>query len=149
MAALLAIAPLVSKALDLIFPDPKVAMEHKLAVLRLEQEGAFKQFDADLQRDLAQIAVNQEEAKSDSLLKSGWRPMVGWTCVAGLAYEFLFRTIFGWALKLIAFFDGYSAVELATFPMPPSLDMGTLITLLGGLLGIGTLRTFEKVKGAN
>jgi hypothetical protein len=85
--SLLAAIPIVNKALDLIFPDPKVAMEHKIAVLKLDQDGAFKELDADLQLALAQIAVNNEEAKSDSLLKSGWRPMVGWVCVAGAASE--------------------------------------------------------------
>lgn len=144
--SLLAAIPIVNKALDLIFPDPKVAMEHKIAVLKLEQDGAFRQLDADLQLALAQIAVNNEEAKSDSLLKSGWRPMVGWVCVAGLAYEFLFRTIFGWVVKLSAFFIGYTGVELAAFPLPPELDMGTLMALLTGLLGFGTMRTIERIK---
>jgi len=142
--SLLAAVPLINKALDLIFPDPKVSMEHKLAVLKLEQDGAFRAMDADLQRDLAQITVNVKEAESESILKAGWRPMVGWVCVAGLGYEFLFRTIFGWAFKLWAFYQGVPAVDLATFPLPPELDMGTLITLLAGLLGIGSLRSYDK-----
>jgi hypothetical protein len=136
--SLLAVVPLVSKALDLIFPDPKVAMEHKIAVLKLDQEGAFKQLDADVSLALAQIAVNKEEAASTSLFKSGWRPAVGWVCVLGLAYQFVFRPLVGWAAQL------YLG---ATIPLPPMLDMETLMTLLAGMLGLGSMRTWEKLAG--
>jgi hypothetical protein len=136
--SLLAAVPIISKALDLIFPDPKIAMEHKIAVLKLEQDGAFRQLDADVSLALAQIAVNQEEAKSESLLKSGWRPMVGWTCVAGLAYQFLLMPLLPWTVKLLG----------ADVPPLPAIDMDTLMVLLTGLLGFGGMRTFEKVKKA-
>lgn len=144
--SLLAAVPIISKALDLIFPDPKVAMEHKIAVLRLEQEGAFKQLDAEVQLALAQIAVNAEEAKSDSLLKSGWRPAVDWICGFGLGYQLLFRPIFGWIAQLVVFGTG-DISTLSTLPLPPALEMETLLTLLGGLLGFGGFRMAEKIKG--
>ena len=142
----LAAIPIVNKALDLIFPDPKIAMEHKIAVLKLEQDGAFRQLDAEVQLALAQIAVNSKEAESDSLLKSGWRPMVGWICAAGLAYQFIFRPIFGWAAQLTGFASGLGA-ELALLPLPPELELETLLTLLFGLLGFGTMRSIERIKG--
>lgn len=143
-----ALIPVIGNLLEKFIPDPKQAADAKLKMLEMAQKGELAVLDADMRLALGQIDINKEEAKSDNLFKSGWRPAVGWTCVAGLAYEFLFRTIFGWALKLHAFFGGFTAEQLASFPTPPSLDMGTLITLLGGLLGLGTLRTIEKVRGS-
>lgn len=99
--------------------------------------------DADKSVLLAQIELNKEEAKSDSLLKSGWRPMVGWVCVSGLFYQLLIRTILPWIVEVVCLLSGTSIV----LPEMPELDMSTLITLLGGLLGLGGFRTFEKVRG--
>tara|TARA_R100000234_G_scaffold33636_1_gene19797 strand:- start:4887 stop:5282 length:396 start_codon:yes stop_codon:yes gene_type:complete len=86
---------------------------------------------------LAQIEVNKAEAQSGSLFKGGWRPAVGWTCAIAFMYHFIIKDliIFG------ATFAGYDLPEL------PEFDMGTLLTVLGGMLGIGSLRTYEKQKG--
>ena len=56
----------------------------------------------------------------------------------GLAYDFLLRPLLPWVL---------SACGVQGLPIMPALDMGTLITLLGGMLGLGGMRTFEKVRG--
>jgi hypothetical protein len=100
----------------------------------LQMQGEFKQLEAELQISLGQIAINQEEAKSHSLYKSGWRPAVGWVCVFGLAYSFLLQPLLAWVSTIF------------TTPVPPVLDLGALITLLGGMLGLSINRTFEKVK---
>lgn len=83
-----------------------------------------------------QLGINQVEAASHSSFVAGWRPFVGWTCGAALAAEFVLRP----ALQF-----GFAA---AGHPLPelPTLD-GKLWELLFGMLGFGTLRTFEKVKG--
>jgi hypothetical protein len=77
-----------------------------------------------------QIEVNKVEAASPKLFVSGWRPYIGWICGTGLGYQFLVYPI------LIAFVPGIV-----------QLDMGTLLTLLGGLLGLAGLRTKEKLEG--
>ena len=86
---------------------------------------------------LAQIEVNKAEAQSGSLFKGGWRPAVGWVCAIAFLYHFILKDliIFGCAV------GGVSIPDL------PSFDMGTLLTVLGGMLGIGSLRTYEKQKG--
>jgi len=88
--------------------------------------------------DLAQIGVNLEEAKSASLFVAGWRPFIGWVCGAGVAYAFLFKPLFG---------DFYATVD-PTVKLP-DLDVGELMTLLLGMLGMAGYRTFEKVKGVS
>lgn len=126
----------VTKILDKIIPDPQAKAQAQLELLRLQQAGEFKELDNQLQRDLSQIDVNKAEAANASLLVSGWRPAIGWICGAGLCVQFLVAPLFTWAAALA----GHPVVF-------PQLDMGMLLTLLGGMLGLGSLRTLEKVKG--
>lgn len=86
---------------------------------------------------MAQIEVNKAEAASGSLFKGGWRPAVGWVCAIAFAYHFILK-------DLIIFGASFAGAEL---PELPEFDMGTLLTVLGGMLGIGGLRTYEKQKG--
>ena len=86
---------------------------------------------------LAQIEVNKAEAASGSLFKGGWRPAVGWVCAIAFAYHFIIK-------DLIIFGASFAGAEL---PELPEFDMGTLLTVLGGMLGIGGLRTYEMQKG--
>ena len=86
---------------------------------------------------LAQLEINKAEAQSGSLFKGGWRLAVGWTCAIAFLYHFILK-------DLIIF---VCAIAGLTMPDLPSFDMGTLLTVLGGMLGIGGLRTYEKQKG--
>ena len=86
---------------------------------------------------LAKLEINKAEAQSGSLFKGGWRPAVGWTCAIAFLYHFILK-------DLIIF---VCAIAGLTMPDLPSFDMGTLLTVLGGMLGIGSLRTYEKQKG--
>ena len=86
--------------------------------------------------NMAQIEINKIEAGHRSLFVAGWRPFVGWTCGIAMLYHFLLQPI-------IVF--GLSAAGLS-FDLP-TFDMGSLMTVLMGMLGLGELRTFEKTKG--
>ena len=92
--------------------------------------------DQEFQLALAQIEVNKEEAKSESLFKSGWRPAIGWTCTLGLIYNFVLYPFLLWLV----------AVTGSTI-VPPPLISDILMELVFALLGLGGLRTYEKVKG--
>lgn len=116
--------------LDKLFPDPEKANEAKLKLLELQQSGALAELQAATDLAKGQLAINTEEAKSANLFVSGWRPSVGWCCSIALFYEFLARPV---AIGL-----GYGSF--------PYLDMGDLNLLLFALLGIGGLRTIEKIK---
>ena len=93
--------------------------------------------------DIAQIQVNKEEAKSSSLFVSGWRPAVGWSGAAALAYQFLFYPLLGWGWKWLQAMN-YVPAEMTP---PPLLDAEQLWVMLSGILGIAGMRTFEKQKG--
>lgn len=125
----------VTQLLDRVLPDPQAKVAAQLKLLELQQAGEFKELDAQLQRDLGQIEVNKAEAASGNAFASSWRPLCGYVCVLGLAYQFLLQPLLAWG-------SGIWAV-----PLPPDLDLGDLLTLLGGMLGLGSLRTVEKFKG--
>ena len=84
-----------------------------------------------------QLEINKTEAQHRSIFVAGWRPFVGWTCGVALAWHFVLA-------PFIMFFSAYFGVEL---PKLPSFDMESLLTVLMGMLGLGGLRTFEKLKG--
>ena len=78
-----------------------------------------------------QNEVNKIEAQHRSIFVAGWRPFIGWVCGVALLYNFILRDIIAW---------------LSPDIMPPALQMDHLITILLGMLGLGGLRTYEKLK---
>lgn len=86
---------------------------------------------------MAQIEVNKIEAASPDFFKSSWRPFIGWVCGVAFAYHFVLQPII---IFIVALFG-------ADIPKLPDFDMASLMTVLGGLLGLGSLRTYEKSKG--
>ena len=85
--------------------------------------------------DLAQLEVNRAEAGNRRLFVSGWRPFVGWTCGAALAYTYVVQPMIMFGLA-----QSGNLVQI------PTLEIGELMPLLMGLLGLGGLRTYEKVR---
>ncbi len=108
--------------------DQKAALAHELATMsdRHAQELAK-----------GQLEINKAEAASGSTFKGGWRPFVGWVCGFAFAYHFVLQPFLLFAVAVFG-------VEIPTLP---EFDMSTLMTVLGGLLGLGSLRTYEKKTG--
>lgn len=122
--------------LDKLIPDPVARQAAKVKLIELEQQGQLAALDAELKIATGQLDVNKVEAASPDRFVAGWRPAVGWICVAGLAYQYLGQPLLTWV-------SGWGQV-----PAPPSLELGDLMLLLTGMLGLGGLRTVEKLKGA-
>lgn len=128
--------PALTQIFDKVIPDPQQAADAKLRAMELAQRGELAVLDADLKMALGQMEINKTEASTD-MVRGGWRPAVGWTCVAGLIYQFLAQPLLPW----------FCSVAGATVPPLPAIDNETLMVLLTGMLGLGGLRTFERVKG--
>ena len=86
--------------------------------------------------NLAQIDLNKQEAAHQSMFVAGWRPFVGWTCGIALAYHFVLSPILAFVLVL-------AGIDT---PMPV-FEFSQLSTILMGMLGLGGLRSYEKMKG--
>jgi hypothetical protein len=124
------------KVIDRLFPDPNQAAAAKLELIRLQQSGELAQLAADVDVAKGQMAINEAEAASNSVFVAGWRPFVGWVCGAAFAYKFVVAP----AAAFILTAYGHAVVL-------PVLDFTEMSTVLLGMLGIGALRTLEKVKG--
>lgn len=128
--------PLIGNVLDKIFPDPAVAADAKLKVLQLTQTGELAQLDADTKLAAGQLDINKTEAASSSLFVSGWRPFVGWVCGMGCAWNWI-------GLPIALFLCGYFGHPLQL----KQADLSEMMPLLFGMMGMGAMRSFEKVKG--
>lgn len=117
------------KLIDRLWPDPAKAAEAKLELIKLQQSGELTQL-------MGQLEINKTEASSSSVFVAGWRPAIGWTCAGALFSQYILRPWVQWVCILL------------NHPIPPLPGIDDqLWQLLGGMLGMGSLRTYEKVKG--
>ncbi len=125
-----AIMPMVGEVVDRLVPD-------KAGAAKAKQELETKLIDAAVAGQLGNLEINKVEAAHRSIFISGWRPSVGWCCSAAFAFHFVVFPLVTWVGQIF----GHH------FPPPVDFDMDQLMTVLLGLLGIGSLRTYEKQKG--
>lgn len=137
MAAWLALIPAISELLDKIIPDPEVREKAKIELLKAERASDLEELRLALSADQMQSEINKEEAANQNLFVSGWRPFIGWVCGVAFAYHFIIQPVLVFAIA-----NHGGKVELPVF------DMQTLSTVLMGILGLGGLRTLEKIKSA-
>ena len=120
----------VSAILDKAIPDKdlKEKLAHEIATMA--ERHTHEQVQA-------QLEINKAEAAHENLFVAGWRPACGCVCVFGMAGNFLVIPLANMTLELFE-----TGVEV------PMIDLSTMLPVLMGMLGLGGLRTFEKVKGA-
>ena len=126
----------ITSLIEKYVPSAEDKAKLNIELIQVQQSAIFKQLDTAVQLGQQQTDVNKVEAASTNIFISGWRPFIGWICGTGLGTQFLVAPLFTWV------------AALAGHPIAfPSLDMGTLVTLLLGMLGLGSMRTVEKLQG--
>lgn len=134
--------PVFGKVIDRIFPDPAAKAAAQLEILKLNQAGEFKELDAQLQQNLAQAEINKIEAANPSTFVSGWRPGMGWCCVAIYACAYILAPLLSYTLQVI------DAIHRGVpIPAAPVLDTMAVAPVLLGMLGLAGARSYEKVNG--
>jgi hypothetical protein len=124
-----AILGAVNPILDRLIPDPAARQQFQLQLLSALQAA-----------DLSQMKVNEIEAANPNLFVAGWRPFIGWICGVALCYQYLIY-------PLAVYVASYISEEAVTRMLnAPKLD-NNLWELLFAMLGLGAMRSFEKVKG--
>jgi hypothetical protein len=116
-----AVSDLASTVINKIWPDKSEAEKQQLAAAVMVVQG--------------QLDINKVEAANPNVFVSGWRPFIGWVCGAACAWNWIGLPI----AKVILTALGYS-LTLA------SADLSEMLPVLLGMLGLGTLRTVEKIK---
>ena len=117
-----AVANLVNTAIGEIWPDKSEQEKQALAAAVMVVQG--------------QLEINKEEAKNPSVFVSGWRPFLGWVCGAACAWNWV-------GLKIALFVAAYMGHNLTLQPA----DITEMMPVLLGMLGLGGLRTVEKING--
>jgi hypothetical protein len=118
------------KVIDRLWPDPVQAAAAKLELLKMQQSG-------ELAAMTGQMDINKAEAANASVFVSGWRPFIGWVCGAACVWNWL-------GLKVLLFAAAYAGHPLTN--LAPA-DLSEMLPVLMGMLGIGGLRTIEKLNG--
>ena len=142
----LLISGLFSAAQSLIerfFPDPEKQAEAQRALLQMQQNGELALLASETDLAKLQIQTNVEEAKHANIFVSGWRPAVGWTCAAAFAYSYVLLPF----AQFLVFTFGTSEM-VGQLKLAPKLELSEMLPVLFGMLGLGGLRTVEKVKNA-
>ena len=119
----------VETVVDRLVEDKNKAMEMKLEMMKELQTGGLAQI-------AGQLEINKIEAAHGSVFVSGWRPFIGWVCGAALAFQYVFSPI-------MMYVSNAFGLEI---PAPPTLGEN-LYELVLGMLGMGAMRTFEKMNG--
>lgn len=113
--------------IDRWLPDPEKKREAEMELIRMAADGELRQV-------IAQLEINAKEAAHPSVWVAGWRPGFGWAGVAGFTYATILQPLLSWG----------AAVK--GLPEPPALNLDLLWVVVTGMLGIGGLRSIEKIK---
>ena len=117
-----------AKILDRVIPDKAEREKAQAELVKMQLNG-------ELQQLAGQLDINKTEAQHQSVFVAGWRPFIGWVCGVSLCYQFVLRPVVTWAVPSL----GYTVAEM------PGLD-DNLWELMFGMLGLGGLRSYEKIK---
>lgn len=130
------------KLIDHFFPNAADQAAAKLKLFELQQSGALAELAAETSLTQAQIDVNKAEAGNASVFVAGWRPFVGWVCGLAFAYKFIIVEFLSFGVYLWA-----TPETIAKFSKLPVLDYSDLLPVLFGMLGLGAMRSYDKLKG--
>lgn len=129
--AIAAGANLITKILDKVAPDADEAEKDKLTLALTEMQNEYA-------TTLKQIDVDNTEATNPHWFVAGWRPFVGWVCGFGIAYQVVFSPLANGFMLMLGFAGLF-----------PPVDTSLLQTLIGGMLGLGLARSYDKSKGVD
>lgn len=138
-AALPSIADTAKVLVERLVPDPKAGAQAEIEQALAAREVAI--VNATMEIAKAQTQVNLVEAQGNDRFSARWRPSVGWICAAGCGYQFVLAPVLTWSTNLVGVIIG------AQIPPAPMLSINDLMVVLTGILGLGALRTTERVQG--
>lgn len=122
---------LITSIIGRVWPDKTEQAKAELAAALAEDKNLTDLLTGQMQ-------INAAEAASPSLFVAGWRPFVGWVCASAFAWQFV-------CLPILLFIS-----NAVGHPIPvPSFDISTMVTVLMGMLGLSTMRTYEKIQGVS
>ena len=120
----------IGEVVDQLFTSDEERKKLELEKAKVEKDYEVRMLEAEDALALAQAKTNQQEAAHPSIFVAGWRPMIGWISALALFYQFLFYPLAAGFLPLA------------------KIPADDLMPLIFGILGLGSLRTLEKIKNS-
>lgn len=136
--ALLGASSPITAVINKIAPDADARLQYQQAILELQQNGQLQVIADQIASEGQQTSINQAEATNQKLFVAGWRPFIGWIC----------GTAFGWNYVGISIVNTVGKMIGHPVDMIPC-DISTMMPVLMGMLGLGGMRTYEKINGVN
>ena len=115
----------ISKVVDELHTSEEEKLDKKILMQRIKQKLAEKQLD-----------VNAKEASHRSIFVAGWRPAIGWCGAGALFFEFILSPCIEWYAK-------FAGMNISA----PDIETGPLLAIVTSMLGVASLRSYEKSKG--
>lgn len=140
------------EAIKRIWPDETKRAEEMRKLEELRQNGDLAKLNAHVSLMLKQAEINLADAKSGSLFQSGWRPAAGWVGVVSLFCMYVPKAIvltYIWSYQAFTVLERWDGTGNLVLPNFPNLGAADIIGLLGSLLGVAVMRTYEKEKGVD
>lgn len=147
-----AVLSLGEAAINRIWPDPSKRAEEMRKLKELEQSGDLAQLNAHVSLMLKQAEINLADAKSGNWFQSGWRPAAGWVGVISLFCMYVPKAIvmtYIWSYQALTILSRWDGTGNLVMPAFPNLGAADIIGLLGSLLGVAAMRTYEKKVGVD
>ena len=123
--------------IDRLFPDPAAKAAAQLELLKMQNAGDLAQLAADTDLAKLQIQTNLAEA-AGNWFTAGWRPFIGWICGVSLCYVAIIEPVARFVAQVWFPYTGAF----------PTIDTQLTMQVLLGMLGLGAMRSAEKIKGA-
>jgi hypothetical protein len=121
---------LIKDILGRVLPDNEARRKAEIEVLQTLQ-------NQDFETVLKQLEINAKEAAHPSRWVSGGRPFFIWIGGVGFLYAVLIQPLLVWW------------ATIKGWPTPPDVNIDLLWVVISGLLGLGTMRSFDKLKGTS
>lgn len=121
-----------SKILDRVIPDPVQKDEAKFKLMQMAEKGDLEELNLLAASDANQVKLLEIDARSEDKFQKYPRPAAMWICVMGFFYQFVAYPFLFWMSQNM------------DWKVPPQLDLELLVTMLGGMLGLGVYRTIDK-----
>ena len=123
-------------AIEKIWPDANKRAEEMRKLEEMRQSGDLARLELHVKLMLAQLEVNKAEAEHPKVFVAGWRPFIGWAGGFSLAWAGVVHPLLTWV---------WSFAEMAGTP-PDLIESTALSAIVTGMLGVGGMRSFDKLK---
>lgn len=135
-----------------IWPDANKRAEEMRKLKELAQKGDLAELNAKVALLMKQAEINLADAKSGSKFQAWWRPAVGWVCVVSLFCMYVPKAVvltYMWIYQAFTILERWDGTGNLILPMFPDLGATDIIGLLGSLLGVAAMRSWDKMKGTD